>query len=711
MAGKTNTSATYFAQKKLLGKAHTSNLKTDGEELIGSNIQSATSLIFGEAIPDSPEQTLYLLQSASNGGPATVEYIQFNLDVLTGTTYDANNTSPDGGAGSDTGEDTQVSGPHAYKFKFPSDYESSTSNSRANNGYFDNNKLVHETLGTVQLIPPFFSQTAPNPYIIKIYKDDGGGGVGDEIPLLDNIDWNVDYYNGILFLQDYKADKIPAFARAFAYVGKMAQEVISSGSSSGGSGGGSGDNAAEYVLTTATGSLPNAKVIEAGSGITLTTGASTITISSDISAVNGREKSTYFVTSSHPALTSLDIAGPDFSNVQYDTNKIDINLNGQLLHTGSSSQVIAGERDYYLSSTGSIVFGFDLENNDVIDAIINVVGGGGSGGGGDSTASFLVLSNTGSLSNERAFVAGTGLIGTDAGANNDYTLSIDNSVVATLTGSLFSGVVSAPALTGSLTKLQDGSSYLVAGENINILSGSSGQITISTSGTRRSRSKNSYEVSSLILSGTAFSTAGANYANAGYLPDLIDVHLNGQLLLSGTDSQVGSGNKDYFVYDNSNLKFGFDLVSDDIVSVSVISFDSTIDAYITDQNASYLVITNTGSLLNERSISVGSGLTATDNGSGNSYEITNNNGNYVFNEYIGEADGSNTRFTLDYAPTANKNVSVFVNGQLQMPATDITGAPFQDYSVTGSVIFFTTSSLPDLGSILMANYTTNQSIS
>ena len=85
--------------------------------------------------------------------------------------------------------------------------------------------------------------------------------------------------------------------------------------------------------------------------------------------------------------------------------------------------------------------------------------------------------------------------------------------------------------------------------------------------------------------------------------------------------------------------------------------------------------------------------------------------NSVFNEYIGEADGSNTRFTLAKTPTANKNVSVFVNGQLQMPATDITGAPFQDYSVTGSVIFFVTSSLPPEGSLLMANYTTNQSIS
>ena len=45
MAGKSNTSATFFAQKKLLGKAHTSNLKTDGEELIGSNIQAGSSLL------------------------------------------------------------------------------------------------------------------------------------------------------------------------------------------------------------------------------------------------------------------------------------------------------------------------------------------------------------------------------------------------------------------------------------------------------------------------------------------------------------------------------------------------------------------------------------------------------------------------------------------------------------------------------------------
>jgi hypothetical protein len=104
---------------------------------------------------------------------------------------------------------------------------------------------------------------------------------------------------------------------------------------------------------------------------------------------------------------------------------------------------------------------------------------------------------------------------------------------------------------------------------------------------------------------------------------------------------------------------------------------------------------------------------------GNSISITSqSNGsillsapNFVFNELMtGVANGTNTRFTLSKTPTANKNVSVFVNGQLQTPATIITGAPFQDYSVTGSVVFFTTASMPPEGSIMMANYTTNDTI-
>ena len=73
MALKTNETATLFAQKKLLGKAHTSNLNLDVNEAIGSNVQASTSLLFGEAIPTNPSLTLHQVQNS------TVEYIKIVL--------------------------------------------------------------------------------------------------------------------------------------------------------------------------------------------------------------------------------------------------------------------------------------------------------------------------------------------------------------------------------------------------------------------------------------------------------------------------------------------------------------------------------------------------------------------------------------------------------------------------------------------------------
>ncbi|MBN86440.1 MAG: hypothetical protein CL885_02835, partial [Dehalococcoidia bacterium] len=120
----------------------------------------------------------------------------------------------------------------------------------------------------------------------------------------------------------------------------------------------------------------------------------------------------------------------------------------------------------------------------------------GGGGVADGNAQFLVLQATASLSSERVFTKGTGISTADAGAGSTYTVSIDDSVVATLTGSQFSGnigvtgsieatsffsgsMLKAPILSGSLTKLHDGTSYLIAGNNITIATGSSGAVTIS----------------------------------------------------------------------------------------------------------------------------------------------------------------------------------------------------------------------------------------
>lgn len=104
------------------------------------------------------------------------------------------------------------------------------------------------------------------------------------------------------------------------------------------------------------------------------------------------------------------------------------------------------------------------------------------GGGGDANAEYLVLAATGSLSAERVFLPGTGLSSTDGGAGGNYTLSIDNAVVATVSGTTFTGFTKHNSgLSGSLTKLVDGTSYLVAGSGISIISQSNGSILITGS--------------------------------------------------------------------------------------------------------------------------------------------------------------------------------------------------------------------------------------
>jgi hypothetical protein len=76
--------------------------------------------------------------------------------------------------------------------------------------------------------------------------------------------------------------------------------------------------------------------------------------------------------------------------------------------------------------------------------------------------------------------AGTGLTG--GGSTGDLTLGINDAVVATISGSTFTGAVKFNAgLSGSLTKLTDGSSYIVAGNNVTVTTGSNGALTIAAS--------------------------------------------------------------------------------------------------------------------------------------------------------------------------------------------------------------------------------------
>ena len=216
---RVNDTLINIAVKKVLGKAHTSNLKEIDNENFPSNTQATTQTTFGESVPNTVDTTSFF--SIQSG---TVEYIEFDVNYILGTDYDED--SHTGTGGSESSDNTY----HGYYLSLPSDYEVSSSNSNAGTGFFVNSQEIYDTRGKLQLVPPFLSNAAANKYNLSLYDQNG-----DRIFPADNIDWNIDYYNGVIFVQDPQTSKVPTTARAFLYVGQMADEVIDGISGGGGS--------------------------------------------------------------------------------------------------------------------------------------------------------------------------------------------------------------------------------------------------------------------------------------------------------------------------------------------------------------------------------------------------------------------------------------------------------------------------------------------
>jgi hypothetical protein len=121
-------------------------------------------------------------------------------------------------------------------------------------------------------------------------------------------------------------------------------------------------------------------------------------------------------------------------------------------------------------------------NGGILISFVPDPGGESGGGNSDKRAEYLVLTPTGSLTSERVMTTGLGLTSTDGGAGGNYTLKVLDSIVATLTGSVFSGAVTSPAFTGSLQMLSDGTTrYLIGTGTINISTASNGQVIVSGS--------------------------------------------------------------------------------------------------------------------------------------------------------------------------------------------------------------------------------------
>jgi len=114
-------------------------------------------------------------------------------------------------------------------------------------------------------------------------------------------------------------------------------------------------------------------------------------------------------------------------------------------------------------------------------------------------------------------------------------------------------------ISGSLTHLYDGSSYLISDTDITITTASNGSVSIK-SNAQDQRKKFVYDLTGTHASGNNLIIPSLDLSSVSHNPDRVDVFVNGQLMTSGST-------KDYTVPQDNSVLFYFNLISDDIVTI------------------------------------------------------------------------------------------------------------------------------------------------
>ena len=344
---KTTRNLSQIAEKKLVGKAHSSANKTDNAEDIPSAVQLNTTTIFGQPVPSSPSTTI---TSTLYGVTGNVQKVQFDVEEIGLTRYDADASTEAGGDDS-----PQSNGPHGWALKLTSDYEtqSGSNHSKVGTAPIENGTKVFETLGALQLVPTNMyinsSDPANNPYIPKIYTWDGSNNSSKSttpLTISDHLDWFVDAYAGTVFFQEYDG-RVPYKVEAYIYIGDMADVT-----------GGAG----------AINDLSDVNVPSPTNNQVLTYNSSTSKWEAqNASGGGGIERYSYTQSgSSTSAGTDITIPSMDFTGVTPTNADTTVYLNGSLLLGGTVTQVGTSDVDYAFNNNTQMRFAFDIVPDDQV---------------------------------------------------------------------------------------------------------------------------------------------------------------------------------------------------------------------------------------------------------------------------------------------------------------------------------------------------------
>jgi hypothetical protein len=267
------------------------------------------------------------------------------------------------------------------------------------------------------------------------------------------------------------------------------------------------------------------------------------------------------------------------------------------------------------------------------------------------------------------FVSGT--IGSHGTANTGSAVFGGDVVIS---GSLFGGsplivgdslrvtgsVDASLGLSGSLTRLTDGISYLAAGSNITITSSSNGQVTISSTAAGGGGSTGTTFFSST-TGGSIFTTGSTAFVGGQSSPAAPDapgdIGTDTFFFVSGTIGSQGTTNSGSAVFGGDVVVSGALNAKQGIGTLKT----STSVVHISASNAPV-----SGSVLVAKSPTEASWQQS-----------------IVFGEQpSGTKNGSNPSFSLNSTPINGTDLMLFVNGLLQLSGTS------GDYELTGSTINF-----------------------